>query len=576
MNHAPDPEIAALLPHVPQNARRLLLLGAQSEGLAVAFKGLNPTACCVALRPMSAGKQATGGAIDLWVNVDFDLGLSKLAIIKPQIDTLVIMADAWGWAKDPVRMLKELRRFMAKDAVCVLWAPNVAHWERLEHLLQGGRDSGPVFDRQTVRHLITESGWTLQHAGLRQGTPAQNQQALAKWSGLAQQLGVPAADWRRHLLTKHWMVSAVNGPLQPSLYVAAMGLGKTLVGTNHARMQYPLQAMGSLPRVHTVHGEGHLHIPPHFKPGILMLNRLFMTNPSLRATLETKVREGWVLVADMDDDPMHWPEYEASDFLAFRGVHAVTVSTPELAKRMSAWNPHVHVLPNALHWITPQPLSIPKQKPRVRVFFGALNRHKDWQPIMPGLVAAAIHLGEQIEFVVVHDQAFHDALPKTSVKTFHPTLSHDEYRNVMATCDIALLPLADTSFNRCKSDLKLIECAAAGAVPICSSVVYADNPAHHSFAKFADTPAEWMTALIKLSKQMGELNRRAKLGHAHVSTLRMHAQQAPLRRDLYLGFMADRDLLESQRQQRLQAMRQPEQGLLEQTDAALPDQVLAA
>ena len=554
MNNSLSNEVAAMLPHLPQNARRLLLLGAESEGLALAFKSLNPTAYCAALRPMSAGKQATDGAINLWVNVDLDQGLSKLAVIKPQMDMLVVMADAWAWVKDPLRMLKELRRFMAKDAVCVVWAPNVAHWQRLELLLQGRTPPGPVFDSQQVRNLLGDAGWTLQSAGARQGNPKQNDQALAKWSGLASSLNLSVQQLGRSLLPKQWMVSAVNGPVHAGLYIAAVGLPPRVAGTNEARMQYPLNALKTLPGVRCVHGEGRLSIPPQFQPGILMLSRQFMNSPDMLSSLETKVREGWVLVADMDDDPLHWPEYQASDFLAFKGVHAVTVSTPELARRIAVWNPHVHVLPNAVHWIQTKLTAIPKQKPRVRVFFGALNRQPDWQAIMPGLVAAAVNLGDSIEFVVVHDQAFHDALPKTSVKSFHPTLSHAAYGELLASCDIALLPLLDNAFNRCKSDLKLIECAAAGVVPICASVVYADNPAHHSFAKFADAPAEWMAALIKLSKQTGELNRRAKLGYAYASSVRMHSQQVVVRRDLYLSLLADRDMLEAHRQQRLQAM----------------------
>lgn len=548
-------DIAAMLPHIPQNAKRLLLLGAHSEAVAAAFKHLNPQAFCVAVRPINSGKQSTDAAIDQWVNIDVDAGLSKLTVIKSPMDLVLVMADTWTWVKDAKRLLKELRRFMAKDAVCLVWAPNVSHWSRMEGLLQGRDQKGLLFDSTQILGLLGETGWNLQTLSARQSGSAQNDQVLQRWSHLTESLNMGEAQMRRSLLTKQWVVSAINGPAYPSLYVAAVSLSKSVAGTNEARMHHPLNALKSLPGVRCVYGEGGLSIPPNFKPGILMLNRQFMTHPSMLENLEKKVQEGWLLVADMDDDPMHWPEYEASNFLAFRGVHAVTVSTPELARRMAVWNPHVQVLPNAVHWIDNKPQAIPKNKQRLRVFFGAINRQKDWQAIIQGVVAAAINLGDSIEFVVVHDKEFHDALPKTSIKTFHATLSHADYAKVLLSCDVALLPLADTSFNRCKSDLKLIECAAAGVVPICSSAVYAENPAHHAFVKFADSPAEYMTALIKMCRQFGELNRRAKLGHAYVSSYRTHALQASVRRDLYLGWLADRASLEAQRQERLQAMR---------------------
>ena len=348
--------------------------------------------------------------------------------------------------------------------------------------------------------------------------------------------------------------SAIDSEAKPRLHIAAMGLRNQVGGTVQARLHYPLDALASLPGVRCVYGAGSLAIPPDFQPGILMLSRLFMNEAPLWSALQAKVSQGWVLVTDMDDDPEHWPQYRASGYRAFKGVHAVTVSTPALVQQIAAWNPHVHVLPNALHHITSTVPTLPKNQQRVKVFFGAINRQKDWAPVIKGVNAAALALGDSVEFVVVHDQAFHDALPKQSHKTFHSTLHHEDYLAVLAACDLALLPLADTVFNRCKSDLKLIECAGAGVVPICSRVVYADNPLHHDFAAFAESADEYKRALLSLCKSANELNRRAALGHAYVASQRTHAVLASQRRDVYLGLLAHRPLLEAQRQARLQTL----------------------
>jgi hypothetical protein len=348
--------------------------------------------------------------------------------------------------------------------------------------------------------------------------------------------------------------SAINSEATPRLHIAAMGLPIQGGGTSQARLHYPLSALASLPGVRCVYGAGSLVIPPDFQPGILMLSRLFMNQAPLWSALEAKVAQGWVLVTDMDDDPEHWPQYQASGYRAFKGVHAVTVSTPALAHQIAAWNPQVHVLPNALHHIATTVPTLPKNQQRLKVFFGAFNRQKDWASVIQGVNAAALALGDSLEFVVVHDQAFHDALPTHSHKTFHSTLKHDDYLEVLAGCDLALLPLADTVFNRYKSDLKLIECAGAGVVPICSRVVYADNPLHHDFAAFADTADEYARALLSLCKSVNELNRRAALGHAYVASQRTHALLAGQRRDVYLGLLAHRPLLEAQRQARLQTL----------------------
>ena len=544
-------DVAAMLPHIPLNAKRLLLIGGQSEGLAAAFKNLQPLAFCVALRPLNSSKQSAEAAIDQWLNIDLDAGLSKLTLIKTPMDLVLVMADTWAMVKDAKRFLKDLRRFMAKDAVCLVWAPNVSHWQRLEQLLQGTDQKGLLFDSAQILGLLSDAGWTIQTLHARQSAAQHHDKVLKRWSSLTHSLDMAADQMRRSLLTKQWVVTAINGPAVASLHLAAVSSPQSRLGSKEARMKYPLHALKSLPGVHCIHQETALAIPPQFKPGILMFEGQCLNDPSLLDDLDNKVQEGWLLVADMDADPMEDPDFEANHFMAFKGVHAVTVSTPELARRIGRWNPCVHVLPNAVHWIDSKPQPIPKNKERLRIFYGAVNREKDWQAIIQGVLAAAINLGDSIEFVVVHDKAFHDALPKTSHKTFHESLNHAAYAKVLASCDLALLPLADHSVNRCKSDLHLIECASAGVVPICSSVVYAEHLAHESFAKFADTPADWMATLIKLCRQTGELNRRAKLGHAHVSKHRTHALQANIRRDLYLSLLAEREVLEAKRQERI-------------------------
>ena len=95
------------------------------------------------------------------------------------------------------------------------------------------------------------------------------------------------------------------------------------------------------------------------------------------------------------------------------------------------------------------------------LFFGALNREQDWLPFLPALNAVANAAGDRLRFLVVHDQALFDAL-ETSRKTFVPTCDYDAYLGLLAGSEISFMPLADTEFNRAKSDLKFIE---AGASP---------------------------------------------------------------------------------------------------------------
>jgi glycosyltransferase involved in cell wall biosynthesis len=96
---------------------------------------------------------------------------------------------------------------------------------------------------------------------------------------------------------------------------------------------------------------------------------------------------------------------------------------------------------------------------------------------------------------VVHDLAFFQAL-RTEAKRFIPTCDLGTYRACMANCDVAFLPLSDTPFNRCKSDLKALEAAAHGLAILGSPTVYAHTIHHGSTGLLFRSEAE-LTAALK-------------------------------------------------------------------------------
>jgi hypothetical protein len=397
--------------------------------------------------------------------------------------------------------------------------------------------------------MFEETGWTMVDATPRILWPEKTEQAVKCLTPLAQAWGIPAESLQSDVSAFQWVIRAVNGPVPTALNVAGLGLRK-MAGVTEARLDYPLAALRSLPGVQAVWSSSQLSIPRQWAPGILVLHRSFVNNPALINTLEGLAARGWLLVSDMDDDPRHWGAYAESDFRAFRGVHAVTVSTEPLAQLMKEWNPEVAVLPNAVMQLPRVAAQTPKAG-RLKVFFGALNRQADWQPIMPALARTAETLKSEMDWVVVHDQAFFDGLPAGVNKQFHPTLDPANYMEVLSECDVSLLPLQDTPFNRLKSDLKLIESCAAGAVPICSSVVYGAREEHRLVARFAETPKDWAQALLTLCSDPAELAQRRQRGREYVASCRMHGQMATQREALYRDWLSRREALELARRQRL-------------------------
>ena len=548
-----------LLAKIPVTAKRVLEVGCGSARLGEAFKARSPQSQYFGIELFETAVKEAALVLDGVICANIEQDTTVPLNLSPSFDTLVF-GDVLEHLQDPWKVLTELRQYIEPGGSCIACVPNVAHWSLVAGLLQGKwdyQDAG-LLDRTHLRFFTLDSavqmfqkaGWTVVDATPRNLWPDKTEAALKALLPAAQALGGDVSKARLNMSALQWVIRATNGARPKPLSLAAVGL-KKMAGVTEARVDHPMMMLNSLPEVRAVWSAGGLSLPKEMTPGVLVLHRQFMAEPSFKDAMEGLVAKGWTLVAEIDDDPHHWPQYVGSDFYAFRGVHAVTVSTEHLAEIIRKFNPNVQVFENAV-------LSIPHREvsksQKFRIFFGALNRKADWLPIIEGVKQAAIENKDTIEFVVVHDKEFHDELPDTVAKTFLPTLGIEKYTEVLATCDIALLPLNDTPFNRCKSDIKLIECASAQVAVICSETVYATKPEHHEFVVFANTQEEWKEAITKLIKDSALRQKNVAKAEAYVKTSRMHAQQAPKRLAYYQSLAQNRASLEQQRQKRIMQM----------------------
>lgn len=201
----------------------------------------------------------------------------------------------------------------------------------------------------------------------------------------------------------------------------------------------------------------------------ILIRQRNILGPKDVPALKALRRAGYLIVCEWDDDPAIFPEIAMNDHLTFRGCHCVQTSTQPLAEVLRSFNPHVQVFRNEIAELPPP--RGPRSDGPVTILFGALNREEDWRPLIPGLHRVLSDLSDRVKVQVLHDRAFFEALPNVD-SSFRPFAPFDEYLEVLSRCDIALLPLAPSRFNQCKSDLKFIECAAGGIACLASEIVY--------------------------------------------------------------------------------------------------------
>lgn len=550
---------------IPLSANLILEIGCGQGRLGAAFKLSQPNAKYYGLEIVKSEAEKALLNLDDVACADIespDCHIDRLfsrRIGSEKFDALVL-GNVLEHLKDPWQVMANVREVMANDATCIVCLPNVSHWSVVRELL-GGRwnytDAGLLdkthlrfFTLDTAIEMLQKSGWTVIDATPRIFDREKTQITLDKLLPIAREFNIDPGKLQQNLSAYQWVIRAVNGDAPKPLHVAAIGL-KKFAGVTEARVDFPLTALKSLVGSRCVWGYGGISIPPDFQPGVLILHRQFMNDSNFNSRIELLIEKGWTVVADMDDDPNHWKQFNESNFYAYRCVHAVTVSSQNLANMITYWNPNVKVFPNAV-------LSLPKntskeaslEKKPLRVFFGALNRKQDWLPIINEIIDATFQLNNDVEFVVVHDKDFFDVLPTSCIKSFHPTLELNQYKEVLGTCDVALLPLIDNQFNRCKSDIKLIESAAASVAIICSKVVYGEDPRHDEFVIYADQGRDWKDAIVHLANNRDDLMRRQGLGLQYVKNFRMHSNQVVDRNNYYRELINDRPNLEDQRQAR--------------------------
>ncbi|MBR1398167.1 MAG: glycosyltransferase [Selenomonadaceae bacterium] len=193
----------------------------------------------------------------------------------------------------------------------------------------------------------------------------------------------------------------------------------------------------------------------------------------------------YLLIEEMDDNPIIWrKKYEGSQFINFIACHGLQTSTKPLADFFSQFNPHVKIFENQLKELPPArnfKAETAQGKP-ITIFFGALNREKDFAEILPAINKIAAEYGNNIAFNIIAKRDLFNSVESPN-KTFvgddkiydGQYVPYNVYEQVLRNSHIALLPLRDTIFNRSKSDLKFIECAGNGAVVLASPTVYANS-----------------------------------------------------------------------------------------------------
>lgn len=154
---------------------------------------------------------------------------------------------------------------------------------------------------------------------------------------------------------------------------------------------------------------------------------------------------------------------------ALAQVDRFVVATPALAEAFAGYHERIRVVQNRLEpglwgWLPGAPARPTTERPRVG-WAGGLSHDGDLE-----MIADVVReLAGEVDWV------FFGMCPerlRPYVKEFHPGVDFHAYPRALALLglDLALAPLEDNAFNRCKSHLRLLEYGACGYPVICSDL----------------------------------------------------------------------------------------------------------
>lgn len=470
-----------LLRFIPPDAKTVLEIGCGEGALCEAYRRVNPGVEWTGI-DSNAEALAVAKTHDVVAWLD-DLNESLPALGWDDHDVL-ILGDVLEHLRDPWETLKWAALWLAPGAQVLACIPNVQHWTVIRDLLSGKwdyQDSG-LMDRTHLRFFTLDSIQKMfADAGLQVfevvGRDLCNE-GLEKWLDEApvhyaegtRRLDEVPKEWRAYQYVVRAIKPAerplfsmpnLDVEVIPSLHIHAV-LGEACCA--RPRILEPFRFLGTIPGVRCMTGRGEAFSSP--LPDITILQRHRAIDLGWARSLSAT----GITIAEIDDDPTNPVYLDGATFdpMVFKAVHAVQCSTEAIAEIVRQWNPNVMVFPNQIAELPPW-REKPVNKP-LRIFFAAQARVADWQEIMPALNRVLADHPE-IHVCCMHGEGFSIAL-ETKNKSWHPFSEYEVYRKLLGECDIALLPLLDNQFNRCKSDVKFLECAAEGVACIVGQLEY--------------------------------------------------------------------------------------------------------
>ncbi|MGC9502373.1 glycosyltransferase [Baaleninema sp.] len=517
-----------LLYLVPGDAKIVVELGCDRGAFGLRYKRINPRCTYIGIDDNPDAIATAKTRIDRAVLLPYQQ-LDRLEIPPNSVDCVVFSANLARFV-DAVGLLNTARSWLKDNGQLLASIPNPNHWKRILDRFAG--NSVEAFDVATLRKVFAAAHLHIFEMERCRDSSDKAQQLQTQLESVLDTYSIDRSQFAKRSETDAYIVRSLK-LVQPLKRLLVQTLMISTMASDRVRVYQPDRLLRTIPGVRPVskmhNANLKVALPDEEKVFIWQRARLYKNEAPPKQKL--LIQSGYLVVVEIDDDPRFWPEHIEQDFITYRSCHCIQTSTEPLAEFLRQFNPYVKVFSNQLPEIPP-----PRQYAddgRVRLFFGALNREADWQPLIDVVNRVLGEFGDRVGVQVIHDKWFFNAL-KTPHKAFEPTCPYDRYHELLRACDVALLPLNPTEFNSMKSDLKFIECASHGVTVLASPTVYDRSIVDGETGLLYNSLPEFETKLRRLLQDTPWRRQMADNAYGWVRDNRLLSQHYRERYDWYL------------------------------------------
>jgi tetratricopeptide (TPR) repeat protein len=314
------------------------------------------------------------------------------------------------------------------------------------------------------------------------------------------------------------------------------------------RLRQPDDALGRIPGVLTASITNIFSRRLELCLGADVLIVQLLSDPDLLPILRARRRAGRPTVFEISDNFMNFqpsnPVAEYHDIPGNRACilqliaesDAAQTTMSSLKEMFSRYNPRIEVFENQIE--TPGAADKPGG-PVVVGWGGSVGHYDDIREAAPAIVNW-LNRRHDVHFSLMADPAFRELFAGAPQDRFHftPPGSLQDFYAFVRTLHVGIAPLKDDPFNLCRSDVKFIEYASHGTVPVCS-----DAPTYNRTLRDRETGFlfsnlnEMISILDTLASDAALRGKVAKQAHEYIKTERSEQAAAARRLEFYRSLL---------------------------------------